>query len=103
MSSIRHKVTVTLCLVAALLLPAGGLIVFFTVQHVLFAQFDATLTAKAEALITAAEIDDNELEIDLDVQEFAGFGSPFAGDFFEVRRPNGVVRSCCRRVAVAAQ
>lgn len=91
MSSIRRRLTGTLCLAAALLLPAGGLAVYFTVRQVLLAQFDATLEAKAQALITAAEVDDDEFEIDLDVQRFAGFGSSADGDFFEVRLPGGEV------------
>lgn len=89
MSSIRRQLTLTLCLAAALLLPAGGLAVYFVVKQILFSQFDATLAAKAQALIAAAEVDDDELEIDLDVQQFAGFGSFLDGDFFEVRRFDG--------------
>lgn len=60
-------------------------------RQLLVSQFDETLAAKAEALISAAEVEENELEIDPDVQNFAGFGSALTGDFFEVRRSNGEV------------
>jgi two-component system sensor histidine kinase QseC len=90
-NSIRRQLTVTLCLAAALLLPLGGLCVYLLVKQVLLSQFDATLAAKAQALIAAAEVDDKEFEFDLDVQRFAGFGSFYDGDFFEVRRSDGEV------------
>src|SRR5690606_14636778 len=52
-------------------------------------QFDEILTAKARALATASEIDDGEFEIDLTVQDFAGFGPHDGDDYFEVRRLGG--------------
>jgi signal transduction histidine kinase len=82
---------VRLCLLAGVLLPCGVLAVYLLARQLLIAQFDETLEAKAEALISVAEVDDEEFEIDLDVQHFAGFGSPLTGDFFEVRRSNGEV------------
>jgi signal transduction histidine kinase len=88
-SSIRRQLTVSLCVLAAVLLPCGVAAVYLVAQRLLVAQFDATLEAKAEALISVAEIDDDEFEIDLDVQHFAGFGSPLSGDFFVVRRADG--------------
>ena len=91
MRSIRRHLTVRLCLLAALLLPCGVLAVYLLARQLLIAQFNETLDAKAEALISVAEVDEDEFEIDLDVQHFAGFGSPLTGDFFEVRRLNGNV------------
>lgn len=84
MRSIRRHLTLILCLAAALLLPAGGLTVYWTARNLLTAQFDTTLAAKAQALITAAEIDDEEFEIDFDVQAFAGFGLQSSEDYYEV-------------------
>jgi len=91
MNSLRGRLTIILCGAAALILPAGILIAYLTVRSVLVAQFDATLAAKAQALITAAEVDEEGFEIDFDVQDFAGFGSSQSGDFFEVRRPGGAL------------
>jgi Two-component sensor kinase N-terminal len=72
-----------------LLLLGGGVALYWTIRAVLPAQFDATLAAKAQALIVAADLDEQDLEIDLTVQEFAGFGSRVGGDFFEVLGPDG--------------
>ena len=66
-----------------------GFVLYWTIRAVLTAQFDATLAAKAQALIVAADWDDQDLEIDLNVQEFAGFGSREGGDFFEVLGADG--------------
>ena len=74
------------------------LAVYLLARQLLIAQFDETLDAKAEALISVAEVDEDEFEIDLDVQQFAGFGSPLTGDFFEVRRFG---RKCDRAFAFA--
>lgn len=91
MNSIRCQLTTRLCLLAALLLPCGVLSVYLVAKQLLVSQFDAVLAAKAQALASVAEIDDDEFEIDLDVQEFAGFGTALAGDFFEVRHADGRV------------
>jgi signal transduction histidine kinase len=89
--SIRRHLTVRLCLLAALLAACGVLAVYFLARQLLVAEFDETLAEKAQALMSVAEVDGNELEIDLDVQQFAGFGSAFSEDFFEARRGNGEV------------
>lgn len=89
MSSIRRQLTTALCVAAALLLPAGGVAVYWTASNLLTAQFDTTLAAKAQALVTAAEIDDDEFEIDFDVQAFAGFGQQSSEDYYQVRFANG--------------
>lgn len=90
MISIRWRLTILLCLAMGALLVATGVGVFVGMRHVLREQFDATLTAKATALITASEIDDGDFEIDMTVQDFAGFGTG-GGDYFEIRRMNGTV------------
>lgn len=90
MISIRWRLTILLGLAMGALLVATGVGVFMGMRHMLREQFDATLTAKATALITASEIDDGEFEIDLTVQDFAGFGSD-GGDYFEIRRMRGDV------------
>jgi signal transduction histidine kinase len=89
MISIRRRMTLLVCGGIALLLLGGGFALYWTIRAVLTAQFDATLAAKAQALIVAADLDDQDLEIDLNVQEFAGFGSRAGGDFFEVIEPDG--------------
>lgn len=88
-TSIRRHLNKTLCLAAALLLPLGGLSVYWTAKNLLIAQFDATLAAKAQALITAAEIDDEEFEIDFDVQAFAGFGKQSNEDYYQIWMADG--------------
>ncbi|GAA5124326.1 sensor histidine kinase N-terminal domain-containing protein [Luteolibacter yonseiensis] len=90
MKSLRVQLTVALGISMCLLLLAGGLGTFFVTKEVLEDQFDDTLVAKATALITATEIDDEEFEIDLTVQDFAGFGSG-GEDYFEIRRGDGSV------------
>jgi Two-component sensor kinase N-terminal len=89
MISIRRRMTLLVCGGIALLLLGGGFALYWTIRAVLTAQFDATLAAKAQALIVAVDSDDEDLEIDLNVQEFAGFGSRAGGDFFEVLGPDG--------------
>jgi signal transduction histidine kinase len=88
MISIRWRLTILLCLVVAALFVATGVGVFVAMRQLLWVQFDETLTAKARALITASEIDDGEFEIDLTVQDFAGFGHG-GQDYFEIRRTGG--------------
>jgi signal transduction histidine kinase len=90
MKSLRSQLTVALGVSICALLATGGLGIFFVTRGVLQDQFDDTLVAKATALITATEIDDEEFEIDLTVQDFAGFGSG-GDDYFEIRRENGSV------------
>lgn len=88
MKSLRSQLTVALGFSIWALLVAGGLGIFFVTRGVLQDQFDDTLVAKATALITATEIDDEEFEIDLTVQDFAGFGAG-GDDYFEILRGDG--------------
>jgi signal transduction histidine kinase len=88
MISIRWRLTILLCLAIGALFIATGLGVFVAMKALLRDQFDETLTAKARALITASEIDSGDFEIDLTVQDFAGFGKD-GNDYFEIRRMNG--------------
>jgi len=88
MISIRRRLTLLLGLGIGLLLLVTGLGIFFTIKDVLKSRFDETLTAKAQALITASEIDDGDFEIDLTVKKFAGFGKD-GDDFFQIRRRDG--------------
>lgn len=90
MISIRWRLTVLLCLALGGLLVATGIGVFVSMRQLLVSRFDETLTAKARALITASEIDDGEFEIDLTVQDFAGFGTG-GDDYFEIRRLGGAL------------
>jgi signal transduction histidine kinase len=89
MRSIRSRLTASLCLAIGALLIVTGLFIFFAVKKVLGDQFDETLAAKGQAIITAAEIDGGKLEIELALDDFAGFGE--GGDYFEIRRENGRV------------
>ncbi len=88
MISIRWRLTILLCLAVGALFIATGVGVFVAMKSLLGSQFDETLTAKARALITASEIDGGDFEIDLTVQDFAGFGKD-GNDYFEIRRTNG--------------
>lgn len=88
MKSLRGKLTAVLGVSMCALLVIGGMGTFLVTREVLQDQFDDTLVAKATALITATEIDDEEFEIDLTVQDFAGFGSG-GDDYFEIRRGDG--------------
>lgn len=89
MTSLLTRLTLALCVAAAVLLPAGGCLIYFTAERLLLRNFDAVLAAKADALVTTSEMERGKLEIDLEVQEFAGFGSAAGGDYFEFRTPAG--------------
>jgi len=91
MNSIHRQLTLTVCVIATLLLPAGALVVYLTASEVLVSQFDGLIAAKAQALVAAAEAEDGEFEIDLDVQAFAGFGNTTGSDYFEVTQADGRV------------
>jgi signal transduction histidine kinase len=86
MKSLRKQLTWTLSLASAGLLLTFTSIIFLATRHVMVSQFDATLSAKAQALVAAAEVDGKKFEFDFTVQDFAGFGSGVGGDYFEVRR-----------------
>lgn len=81
----------TVSVVAGVVTLAGGASLFFALRHALRSQFDDTLRTKAEALVTASVVEDGELEIDLDVQAFAGFGESSPGDYFEIYAADGTV------------
>lgn len=89
MISIRRCITLLLCGAIGALFLVGGGGLYWAIRTVLTAQFDETLAAKAQALIVAADHDDDEIEIDFSVQDFAGFGSRAHGDFFEIRNARG--------------
>lgn len=88
MISIRWRLTTSLCVAVALLFSIAGFGVFWAMKDVLLGNFDETLTAKSRALITASEIDGGDFEIDLTVQDFAGFGRG-GDDYFEILRTDG--------------
>lgn len=89
MASIRSTLTMTLCVIAICILPLAELAVYFTARELLVAQLDATLSARAGAIVTAIEIEDGELEVDDDILAFAGFGAAAAGDFFDLTDSSG--------------
>lgn len=84
MKSIRRHMAVSIGAAAVVLLLGGGSGLHLTLRQSLTGQFDNGLMTKAQALVIASEIDDGELEIDLDIQAFAGFGSSSPGDYFEI-------------------
>jgi signal transduction histidine kinase len=90
MKSIRRQMALSIGGAAALLLIGGGAGLHFTLHQTLARQFDNGLLTKAQALVIAAEVDDGEFEIDLDIQAFAGFGSSSPGVYFEVYNGGGV-------------
>ena len=94
MKSIRARLTLRLCLAMGGLFLLCGAGVFLGMGKLLEISFDETLAAKARALVTASEVDDGDFEIDLTVQDFAGFGRG-GDDYFEIRRAGGglVLRS----------
>ncbi|MBK1883860.1 sensor histidine kinase N-terminal domain-containing protein [Luteolibacter pohnpeiensis] len=88
MRSIRSHLTKVLCLSIGSLLVLVGIAIFFAARAVLFDQFDATLLAKGRALVTASEIDGGDFEVDMTVQDFAGFGAG-GSEYFEICHPDG--------------
>ncbi len=89
MRSIRSRLTASLCIAIGALLVIAGLFVFFATKRMLSDQFNETLIAKGSAIITATEVDDGELEVEMTLEDFAGFGA--GGDYFEIRRESGEV------------
>ena len=76
MKSIRRQLTVRLsaALLAAVALAAASL--FFAARHAALAEFDATLTARAELLESAIEEDDGHLELEFNLHRLAAWESP---------------------------
>lgn len=91
MRSIRRQMALTVSAVAGVVVVAGGVSLFFALRFALRTQFDDTLRTKADALVIASVVEDGELEIDLDVQAFAGFGESSPGDYFEIHAADGTV------------
>lgn len=86
--SLRGRLTraLWLALGLVLLVTLGGS--WLAMRHSLLDQFDETLEAKASALAAAAELDEDGFEIDLVIQDFAGFGSRDR-DLFQMWRRDG--------------
>lgn len=101
MNSILRRTTLLLCAGLGTLLIIVGLVIYFSIRSALVAQFDATLAAKAQALIVAVDLDDEKIDIDFTVRDFAGFGAAAQGDFFEIFDHAG--RSLARSPSLAAQ
>lgn len=95
MKSIRRDLATRMGGAALVVLLVGGFGLYISLRQALQKQFDDVLVAKTGALVMASEIDEGELEIDLDVQTFAGFGTGAPGDYFEVYAEDGkpVMRS----------
>lgn len=89
MKSLRKQLTLTLSAASAGLLLAFASIIFLASRHVMVAQFDDTLYAKANALIAAADVEGKKFEFDLSVEDFAGFGNLGGDDYFEVKQEDG--------------
>jgi Signal transduction histidine kinase len=89
MKSIRRSMALAMGGAAVVLLVAGGGGIYFTLRQTLTARFDESLVTKAQALVSASEVDDGKVEVDFDIQSFAGFGSRAPGDYFEIRNADG--------------
>jgi len=89
MKSIRSQMALAVSGAALVVLLVGGVGLYLALRFALQAQFDAGLATKADALVTASEVEDGEYDLDLDVQAFAGFGSSTPGDYFEIRTRDG--------------
>lgn len=89
MKSIRKELAFKIGGGTLAVLLIGGAGLFLSLRGALVVQFDKVLSAKADALILASELDDDELEIDIDVLSFAGFGSGARGDYFVVLDEGG--------------
>ncbi|MEM6915985.1 MAG: ATP-binding protein [Verrucomicrobiota bacterium] len=84
MKSIRKELAFKIGGGTLAILLLGGAGLYLSLRGALVSQFDNVLSAKADALILASELDEEELEIDIDVLSFAGFGSGARGDYFIV-------------------
>lgn len=91
MKSIRSELAAKLVGAALGILLIGGGGFYFSLREALRKQFDNVLISKAGALAMASEIEKGQLEIDLDVQAFAGFGTGARGDYFAVFGEDGIV------------
>lgn len=89
MKSIRRQLTVRLsaALLAAVTLAAASL--FFAARHAALAEFDATLTARAELLESAIEEDDGHLELEFNLHRLAAWESPDHPTHYAVHSASG--------------
>jgi signal transduction histidine kinase len=94
-TSIRGRLTLTLCLTAACVMPLAGFVVYYIVRSVLLTQIDDTLTSRAQAIIVATEVKGSRLDLDDDLVAFAGFSEGNPRDFFAMYQADGarVLRS----------
>ena len=58
---------------------------YYTAKGLLVSQMDATLESQASAIITATEVEDDELEVDDDIVAFAGFAEGSHDALFIIR------------------
>jgi signal transduction histidine kinase len=88
-TSIRGRLTSMLCLLAAILLPLAGFVVYYTVRGVLLSYMDGNLDARARAIMVATEVDGDSVDLDDDLVAFAGFGQGNPRDFFAMYQADG--------------
>ncbi len=91
MRSIRRQLVRHLSVGMAAVLTVGGTAAWWIARHALIRQFDASLLAKAEIIRASIEEDDEELEVDFNLDQLAGFDPDVARVFYEVRDRGGTL------------
>lgn len=84
MRSLRRQLTIGLLLAFALLLGAGGAIVYWAVRESLYGQFDRELRLKALVVVTDTQISGDRVRVRFSDRFLREFDRTVATDFFQV-------------------
>lgn len=96
MKSIRGQLTAGLLIGLIALLAAGGAGMVFVAGALLIGEFDAALTAKAGALATLVEVDEDGIEFDFSDEIMPDYERGAAPDYFELWLDDGTVIEASR-------
>lgn len=89
MITIRIQIIRKLLLGLLFILGGGSLGIYFCARTALLEQFDRTLRATANAVVSGAEVQGNHLEVEIDEQYMREFHDGVPVDFFQIRSANG--------------
>lgn len=84
MTSIRRRLTLVLALHLAAAITAGGVVLWALARRAVTAQFDATLSARAELIQATIEEDDGHLEIEFNLSRLRAFQGDRQPVHFEI-------------------
>ncbi|MHC5011080.1 MAG: sensor histidine kinase [Planctomycetota bacterium] len=91
MYSIRRRLTLVLAVGFAVLIVGGGVVVGQEFRDSAVAEFDAALTAKANALVSLTEQEGGHIEFDYDAAYMQEYERSECPDYFQFRLDDGTV------------